>query len=73
VELREAVEGEDAGELRRAAHKLKGSCQNIGATSMATMCRALEAGADDPLAALGELEAMFPRTEAALRRELEVT
>ncbi|HEX5620488.1 MAG TPA: response regulator, partial [Solirubrobacteraceae bacterium] len=31
-ELRVAVDGDDDEERRRAAHKLKGSCQNIGAT-----------------------------------------
>ena len=37
-ELRAAVHGDDQEVLRRTAHKLKGSCQNIGATFMATLC-----------------------------------
>ena len=41
-ELRSALDGDDDEELRRAAHKLKGSCQNIGATFMATLCKSLE-------------------------------
>jgi two-component system sensor histidine kinase/response regulator len=40
-ELRAAHDGDDRDDLRRAAHKLKGSCQNIGATFMATLCRTL--------------------------------
>jgi HPt (histidine-containing phosphotransfer) domain-containing protein len=73
AELREAVDREDAEEVRRAAHKLKGSCQNIGATFMATLCRALEAGAEDPRRAVADLDAAFPATEAAIRRELDAS
>ena len=38
-ELRAALDGGDDEALRRAAHKLKGSCQNVGATFMATLCQ----------------------------------
>jgi two-component system sensor histidine kinase/response regulator len=69
-ELRTAVEGDDQDERRRAAHKLKGSCQNIGATFMATLCRALETAEDDGAATLVELEGAFASTEAALRGAL---
>ena len=55
---------------RRAAHKLKGSCQNIGATFMATLCRTLESGEADADATLAELDGAFGTTEAALRRAL---
>jgi HPt (histidine-containing phosphotransfer) domain-containing protein len=71
AELRDAVESEDAEEVRRTAHKLKGSCQSIGATFMATLCRRLEAGAPDPRRAVADLDAAFRATEAAIRRELE--
>jgi CheY-like chemotaxis protein len=70
AELSAAVDGDDGEELRRAAHKLKGSCQNIGATFMATLCRALETGEGDAGATLTELDGAFATTEAALRRAL---
>ena len=66
-ELRAA---DDAEVRRRAAHKLKGSCQNIGATFMATLCRTLETAEGDVSAALDELENAFNSTETALRQEL---
>jgi two-component system sensor histidine kinase/response regulator len=71
AELRAAVERDDHDEVRRAAHKLKGSCQNIGATFMATLCRALETGTQDPHRAVADLDAAFVPTEAAIRRELD--
>jgi CheY-like chemotaxis protein len=71
-ELRTAVDGGDGDERRRAAHKLKGSCQNIGATFMATLCVALERDGVDPAATLAQLDDAFVSTEAALRRELTV-
>jgi two-component system, sensor histidine kinase and response regulator len=66
--LREAVTAGDDDALHRGAHKLKGSCQNIGATWMATLCRTLETGAEDAEATVGELAAAFAPTEAAIRR-----
>ncbi|HET8756801.1 MAG TPA: response regulator, partial [Solirubrobacteraceae bacterium] len=71
-ELRAAVDGGDGEERRRAAHKLKGSCQNIGATFMATLCLALERDEVDAAATLAQLDDAFLSTEAALRRELTV-
>jgi CheY-like chemotaxis protein/HPt (histidine-containing phosphotransfer) domain-containing protein len=69
-ELRAALDGDDRDELRRAAHKLKGSCQNIGATFMATLCHSLETAEDDLDATLAELDGAFAPTEAAIRRAL---
>jgi two-component system sensor histidine kinase/response regulator len=71
-ELRAAAEGDDREAVRRAAHKLKGSCQNIGATFMADLCRALETGEDDPSAAVAQLAAALEPTEATLRSALKV-
>ena len=71
-ELRAAVEGGDAEDVRRVAHKLKGSCQNIGATFMATLCRSIEDGEDDRAGALDELDAALVPTERAIRRALGV-
>jgi two-component system sensor histidine kinase/response regulator len=69
-ELRAAAEADDGEALRRAAHTLKGSCQNIGATFMATLCRSIEAGDGDLDATLAELDAALPPTETAIRQAL---
>jgi HPt (histidine-containing phosphotransfer) domain-containing protein len=57
-----------AAPLSRGAHKLKGSCQNIGATWMATLCRTLETGEADAVTVVEDLDAAFVPTEAAIRR-----
>jgi CheY-like chemotaxis protein len=69
-ELRAALDGGRDKDLRRAAHKLKGSCQNIGATFMVTLCRALETGDGPAAEVLDELDGAFASTEAALRGAL---
>ncbi|SFC52513.1 response regulator [Massilia yuzhufengensis] len=40
--LREAVDGMDAGSVRRVAHSLKSASANIGAARLATLCKELE-------------------------------
>jgi PAS domain S-box-containing protein len=40
-----AIEQQDSESLRRTAHTLKGSCANLGAEQMATLCRDLELAA----------------------------
>jgi len=40
--LREAVEGMDAGSVRRVAHSLKSASANVGAARLATLCKELE-------------------------------
>ncbi|MDP9134809.1 MAG: response regulator [Actinomycetota bacterium] len=64
-ELGDAHAGGDDDALHRAAHKLKGSCQNIGATFMATLADSIEHGdgGDDAFEAL---RAAFPPTREAL-------
>src|SRR3954466_8493496 len=42
AELRDAAAQADGDAVRRAAHKLKGSCQNIGAGFMAKLAHDLE-------------------------------
>ena len=69
-ELRDAADSGDDAELRRAAHKLKGSCQNIGATFMATLCRAIETGEGDLHEKVAELGAALDPTETAIRHAL---
>jgi HPt (histidine-containing phosphotransfer) domain-containing protein len=69
-ELRDAADSGDRDELQRAAHKLKGSCQSIGATFMATLCCSIEAGEGDVHGAVAELGAALESTESAIRRAL---
>ena len=69
--LREALKNEDAQSVERIAHTLKGSCGNMGALRMATLCAELqEAGSSGDLAlALGllyQLETEFERVRTAL-------
>jgi two-component system sensor histidine kinase/response regulator len=66
ADLRDAVHDGDDERVRRAAHKLKGSCQNIGATFMATLCVELE-GDTAAAGRLDELGAAFAPTESAIR------
>ena len=40
--LREAVDGMDAGSVRRVAHTLKSASANVGAARLATLCKELE-------------------------------
>ena len=68
-ELRAAERARDRETLRRAAHKLKGSCQNMGAAFMATLAAELEGGEAAP-GTLEELAAAFPATREALRAAL---
>ena len=66
-ELHDALDADDDDALRRAAHKLKGSCQNIGATFMATLCISIETGERDAVAELGPA---LELTETAIRQAL---
>lgn len=70
--LREALQHADARALRHTAHSFKGSCGNMGALRLATLCKQLEdlarhgdLGAAPPLVA--EVESEF----ANVRRLLE--
>jgi two-component system sensor histidine kinase/response regulator len=70
AQISDAVDASDDDAVRRLAHKLKGSCQNVGASRMAALCRALE----DPGAARGpiseELRAVYPETLDEIRTML---
>jgi PAS domain S-box-containing protein len=67
-ELRDAVARHDDGDIARVAHRLKGSCQNMGATAMASVSATLEGGAADPGAGAQELASLFDRTLHEVRR-----
>jgi PAS domain S-box-containing protein len=69
-QLANAVHASDDEAVRRLAHKLKGSCQNVGATKMAALCRELEEpnGSKVPLA--DALQDAYPGTLAEIRAAL---
>ncbi len=69
-ELRSSAEGGDGEAVRRAAHKLKGSCQNIGAGFMAKLAHDLERAAAAAPAELDGLDRVFEDTRDALRSAL---
>jgi len=69
-ELRAAHDGGGAEALCRAAHKLKGSCLNIGATFMATLAGSIEGDGAASADAVAGLEAAYEPTSQALRRAL---
>jgi CheY-like chemotaxis protein len=69
-DLRGAVERDDAEAVRRGAHKLKGSCQNVGAGRLAELAVEIEKGeAPD----FDGLQQVFDATCDALRAALEPT
>ena len=74
-DLQRSLASGDAPAVERAAHSLKGSSANLGATDFADLCHELErrggrrelAGTEEGLSAL---EVEFARVEAAMRRLL---
>jgi two-component system, sensor histidine kinase and response regulator len=70
AQISDAIEASDDDAVRRLAHKLKGSCQNVGASRMAALCRALEdpGGAHGPIS--DELHAVYPPTLDEIRSTL---
>ena len=69
-ELREAAERGDGEDVRRTAHKLKGSCQNIGAGFMAKLAHDLERAGRRAGTQLATLDMVFADTRDALRAAL---
>ncbi|HWM09924.1 MAG TPA: response regulator [Solirubrobacteraceae bacterium] len=69
-ELRAAADAGDDDEVKRAAHKLKGSCQNIGATFMVTLCRSIETEEGDVRERVEVLADSLAPTETAIRNAL---
>jgi PAS domain S-box-containing protein len=69
-ELREAAERGHGEDIRRTAHKLKGSCQNIGAGFMAKLAHDLERAGAATAAQVSALELVFADTRDALRAAL---
>ncbi len=74
--LRDAVAAGDSEALRQAAHSLKSSSANLGATRLAALCRELEQrGRDrrleDAATLVWELDRRYARVREALIAELE--
>jgi CheY-like chemotaxis protein/HPt (histidine-containing phosphotransfer) domain-containing protein len=74
--MREACTAGDARALEAAAHSLKSSCGNMGAMSLATVCRQLEqAGRENQLESVPGLiartESEYERVQSALRGQLD--
>jgi HPt (histidine-containing phosphotransfer) domain-containing protein len=67
AELRGAVERQDPAATRFAAHALRGSALNMGATALATLAGAIEYGEAEPTAAVTEIETLLAPTTAAIR------
>ena len=75
--IRIAVAARDAGELRRAAHKLRGAAVNLALPLLAGTAGAIEAAAatgdlEKAGELLPELEGRFEQAEAAIRERLGI-
>jgi HPt (histidine-containing phosphotransfer) domain-containing protein len=69
-ELRAGAELGDEEAVRRAAHKLKGSCQNVGAGFMAKLAADIERTSTAGASELDGLDRVFADTRDALRSAL---
>jgi HPt (histidine-containing phosphotransfer) domain-containing protein len=70
--LHAVIKGTEADSIRRAAHSFKGSCSNIGALRLSSLCSALEKKAlatnfDGLARDLHEIEQEFAQVETLLR------
>jgi HPt (histidine-containing phosphotransfer) domain-containing protein len=73
-ELRQAASRDDAAALRLAAHSLKSSSANLGASHLAELCRQLEASAKSGDLGrvprqVAEIEAEYEKIRPALAQE----
>src|SRR6185295_4656638 len=69
-QLSNAVHGGEDDAVRRLAHKLKGSCENVGASRMGTLCRQIEEPGARAAALVDEIAAIYPATLAEIRAVL---
>jgi two-component system sensor histidine kinase/response regulator len=69
-QLSNAVHTGDDEAVRRLAHKLKGSCENVGATRMGALCRQLEEPGAAKTQLADHLAAVYPGTLAEIRAVL---
>src|SRR5580658_4030536 len=71
VELRRTLSAGDVAALERSAHTLKGASANVGASTLAQLCGALESHArmeqlDEVSGLIDECDAEFARVQEAL-------
>jgi HPt (histidine-containing phosphotransfer) domain-containing protein len=74
-EIEAALRDDDAAALRAVAHRVKGSCGNVGATRLEAICRDLELAAHEghvPTDAAAGLRAEWDRVRAALEAEFGI-
>ncbi len=76
-EMGAALADGDAEGMRRVAHALKGSSQNVGATAVTRLCERIELqavgdGLEEVRLLVGRLQGEVPRAAAALRAKLAV-
>jgi HPt (histidine-containing phosphotransfer) domain-containing protein len=68
AELRDAIQGADPPAIRRAAHKLAGSCGMVGARRLAEISEAIERL--DPATAAVEVAPLYRRLQDAFQEAL---
>ena len=76
--MRTAIKHGDSEAIRHAAHSLKSSSSNLGATTLAELCRTLEAearagGSVEPGERLETIEREFHQVRIALDSEVKHT
>ncbi|MCR8921661.1 Hpt domain-containing protein [Dasania sp. GY-MA-18] len=70
--IAETVNAADADAIRRAAHSLKGSASNMGALSLADLCRRLESmGAESKLEETHDLLEQVRKEYSLVREALQ--
>ncbi|MSU24948.1 MAG: Hpt domain-containing protein [Opitutus sp.] len=75
AELTQSLQAGDVAKFTRAAHSIKGSSANLGASTLRALAEKLEhqsrqTGLDGAAPLVGEIQAEFTRAETELRRLL---
>ncbi|MET1255058.1 Hpt domain-containing protein [Aliikangiella maris] len=71
--LAQAIDTQDADQVRRIAHSIKGSSRNVGATDLALQCEQLENAAKDKILdnsqqALQNINQIFQQTSEEIKQ-----
>lgn len=75
AEIEAVLQTTNAAELRALAHRIKGSCGNVGATRLEALCKDLEMAGHEgriPPDAAGGLRAEWERVKVALKSEFGI-
>jgi HPt (histidine-containing phosphotransfer) domain-containing protein len=70
LSIGDALEQDDPGRLKQAAHRLKGSCFAVGVSRMATLCVELESVPDNRAALFAALSAEYGAVSARFASRL---